>query len=280
MRFSGLLTAAVAFAACARPEVVNDDGVCTAVRARPVGAAGFLPYAHSHNDYEHDVPLHEALDQRFYSVEADVWFRSGKIVVSHDSYSQTGTLQELYLDPLQARVDANNGSVHGDGLQFVLWLDFKDGSYGLRDGVTKLLEGYPMFSVFTDDTEQTGPVLVVLTGNDASKKVFVNESDVRRAVRDSNDYDPDDGAADNRWRYYALDWNKWIAWNGEGDMPEAERRRLHCLVGDIHQKGKKVRFWASPSTPAYWDELIAAGVDLIGTDDLAGLSAHLEATQP
>jgi hypothetical protein len=279
VRASLLFIAAVLLWGCERPEVVNDDTVCTAVRALPVADAGFYPYGHSHNDYEHATPLFEALDQRFYSVEADVWLRSGKVVVSHDSYSSRGTLEELYLDPLRTRIDEMGGSVHGDGLQFVLWLDLKDGSAGLRDNLTKLLEAYPMLSVFTDDGEQPGPVVVVLTGNEASKKVFV-EADVRRAVRDSNLYDPNDPAADHRWRYYALDWQKWINWNGEEGMPEAERRRLHCVVGDIHHKGKKVRFWAAPSTPGYWEELIAAGADFVGTDDLVGLGDFLGAVQP
>lgn len=280
MRTAVLTAVALALAACERAEVVNDDAVCTPVRALPVGDAGYAPYGHSHNDYEHLSPLFEALDQRFYSVEADVWYRSGKVVVSHDSYGFKGTLEELYLQPLQERVDAAGGSVHGDGVQFVLWLDLKDGSLGLREGLTALLEKYPMFSVFTDGTETPGPVVAVLTGNDASKKTFVNEADVRRAVRDSNSYDPDDPAADNRWRYYALDWQKFISWSGEGDMPEGERRRLHCLVGDIHQKGKKVRFWAAPSTPGYWSELVNAGADFIGTDDLVGLADFLAAVQP
>ena len=264
---------------CERPSVVNDDAVCTPVRIAPVPDAGYFPYAHSHNDYEHSQPLVEALDQQFYSVEADIWWRSGNVVVSHDSYSSKGLLKELYLDPLQARVDAL-GSVHGDGVQFVLWLDLKDGSSQLRDNLIKMLDEYSMLSVFTDDSEQTGPVVVVLTGNDASKKTFVEQNQTRRAVRDSNDYAPGDPGADNRWRYYALDWNKWIAWNGMETMPDGERRRLSCLVGDIHTKGKKVRFWAQPKTAGVYEELAAAGADFIGTDQLVELHDFLAALAP
>lgn len=267
--------------ACERPKIVPyDEAVCAQVRARSVPDAGFLPYAHSHNDYQHERPLLDALDARFYSVEADIWLRSGQVAVSHDSYSSKGLLKELYLDPLQARVDAQGGSVHGDGVQFVLWLDLKDGSYGLRAELEKLLAQYPMFSVFTDDAESTGPVVAVLTGNDASKKVFVDESGTRRALRDSNNYSPSDPAADNRWRYYALDWPKYIAWDGVAEIPSEERKRLGCLVGDIHQKGKKVRFWAAPFTVEFNAEMIAAGVDFIGTDNPGALAQFLSEVPP
>jgi glycerophosphoryl diester phosphodiesterase len=36
-----------------------------------------------------------------------------------------------------------------------------------------------------------------------------------------------------------------------------------------------VRFWATPESPAVWGELVDAGVDLINTDDLAGLREFL-----
>ena len=38
-----------------------------------------LVNAHAHNDYEHDRPLHEALDNQFVSVEADVFMIDGNL---------------------------------------------------------------------------------------------------------------------------------------------------------------------------------------------------------
>ena len=43
-----------------------------------------------------------------------------------------------------------------------------------------------------------------------------------------------------------------------------------------------MRFWATPDLPgpardAVWGELLAAGVDYLNTDDLAGLEAFLDA---
>ncbi len=41
------------------------------------------------------------------------------------------------------------------------------------------------------------------------------------------------------------------------------------------REGRRVRFWATPERVAIWNELHAAGVDLINTDDLAGLAKFL-----
>src|SRR5438046_1197290 len=60
---------------------------------------------HSHNDYEQEQPLSDALRNGFYSVEADIWLVNHEILISHLGWFFTGALKELYLDPLQARVD-------------------------------------------------------------------------------------------------------------------------------------------------------------------------------
>ena len=58
-------------------------------------------------------------------------------------------------------------------------------------------------------------------------------------------------------------------------MPEEQRRKLRELAEQMHGEGRKLRFWGTPDDPAIWRELQAAGIDLIGTDDLDALQAFL-----
>ncbi len=63
-------------------------------------------------------------------------------------------------------------------------------------------------------------------------------------------------------------------------MPSAERQQLQGIVDRAHAKGQRVRFWRTPDAAgaareAVWLELVTADVDLINTDDLAGLEAFL-----
>jgi glycerophosphoryl diester phosphodiesterase len=79
-------------------------------------------------------------------------------------------------------------------------------------------------------------------------------------------------------------WTVHFTWQGVGAFPEAERHKLRDIVRTAHARGQRVRFWATPDQPgpardAVWAELLAAGVDHLNTDDLAGLEAFLDARE-
>src|SRR6266478_168041 len=114
-----LLSASMALAACGSlANLIAPRPWRTALIADSVPLSNAPPpvrpmtVAHSHNDYEQRRPLLDALALGYRSVEADILLRDGELWVSHKGRSFVGTLRELYLDPLQARVD-RLGSVGG-----------------------------------------------------------------------------------------------------------------------------------------------------------------------
>lgn len=231
---------------------------------------------HSHNDYDQASPLFTALAARFESVEADVWQVWDQIKISHNGFSFKGTLRELYLDPLQKRVDVL-GTVYGDGKPFYLWLDIKDFSYETMDLIHAQLQRYPMLTVFRDGEVAMGPVTVILTGNDSLKKNYVNKHPVRFATRDSNQWSKNPAPADNRWLWYALSWKKFFKWDGLGEMPAQERTTLRKLVETVRARGKRLRLWEAPDTTRVWNECMSADVDMLGTDRLVDLRQFTDA---
>ena len=60
-------------------------------------------------------------------------------------------------------------------------------------------------------------------------------------------------------------------------MPPEEREALDRWVRRAHAQGRTVRFWNTPDRPDAWEILFDAGVDVIGTDDLAGLEKFFRA---
>lgn len=75
-------------------------------------------------------------------------------------------------------------------------------------------------------------------------------------------------------------WPGLFTWTGEGEFPTAERSKLRDIVKRAHTAGQRVRFGATPDVAgpardALWNELAAAGVDHLNTDDLAGLAEFL-----
>ena len=71
---------------------------------------------HSHNDYEQQRPFALAYENRFGSIEADIWLKDGLLVVAHDAkdIDPNKTLSVLYLDPLVKRIEENRGHVYPD----------------------------------------------------------------------------------------------------------------------------------------------------------------------
>lgn len=241
--------------------------------------------AHAHNDYEHPRPLLDALDHRFGSVEADIYLVDGQLLVAHDpvDLDPSRTLRSLYLDPLAARVRANRGSVyrgHHEPLQ--LLVDIKTEGAAAYLELDRQLRRYGyLFTTCAHGRVLPGAVTVVVSGDRAARPPMEAQR-VRRAFYDGRLTDLGTTAPASFVPLISDNWTLSFSWQGVGAFPEAERRKLRAIVGTAHTRGQRVRFWATPDLPgpardALWGELVAADVDHLNTDDLAGLEAFLDA---
>ena len=75
--------------------------------------------------------------------------------------------------------------------------------------------------------------------------------------------------------WISCDWSSKFKWRGTGDFPAEEKEKLAGIISKAHAHGRRVRFWGSPDSPAFWTVLLANNVDLINTDDLAGAQEFL-----
>ena len=241
-----------------------------------------LGRAHAHNDYEHARPLFDALDHGFNSVEADVYELSGELYVAHDpsGIRLERTLRFLYLDPLRKHIQANGGKVYRDGTQLILLIDAKTLAEPTYAALRTTLADYQdVITVFGPGTRvKRGPVLAVISGNRA-RETMAKER-VRYAALDGRLSDLGSSIPAYLMPLISDNWDNTFSWQGDGDMPSAERQKLHNIVEQARARGQKVRFWETPDDPgaareAVWRELVTADVDLINTDDLADLAAFL-----
>ena len=83
-----------------RPEACRTGQRAQTVKALRSPVTGYHQRSHAHNDELHSQPLQNALEQRFYSVEADTWLIDGQLLVGHDESATYGKLVDRYLDPL------------------------------------------------------------------------------------------------------------------------------------------------------------------------------------
>ncbi|MET9162469.1 phosphatidylinositol-specific phospholipase C/glycerophosphodiester phosphodiesterase family protein [Streptomyces parvulus] len=241
--------------------------------------------AHAHNDYEHPRPLLDALDHRFGSVEADIYLVEGQLLVAHDpeDLDPTRTLESLYLAPLAARVRAHHGRVYRrDRRALQLLVDIKTEGAATYLELDRQLRRYGhLFTSYAHGRVLPGAVTAVVSGDRAARAPMEAQR-TRRAFYDGRLADLGTSAPASFVPLISDNWTLNFTWQGVGAFPDAERRRLRSVVGTAHARGQRVRFWATPdiagpARDAVWTELVAAGVDHLNTDDLAGLEAFLDA---
>ncbi|MET9547078.1 phosphatidylinositol-specific phospholipase C/glycerophosphodiester phosphodiesterase family protein [Streptomyces sp. NPDC006627] len=245
-----------------------------------------LVRAHAHNDYEHPRPLLDALDHRFGSVEADIYLVDGQLLVAHDpvDLDPARTLESLYLDPLAARVRAHHGSVYRGHHRtpFQLLIDIKTEGASTYAELHRHLRPYRhLFTSYVHGKVRRSAVTAVVSGHRAARAPMEAQR-VRYAFYDGRLADLGTPAPASLIPLISDNWSLNFGWQGAGPMPAAERDKLRGIVSAAHARGQRVRFWATPDLPgpqrdAVWAELLAAGVDHLNTDDLAGLAAFLDA---
>jgi hypothetical protein len=242
-------------------------------------AQSAVPMGHAHNDYEHDRPLHDAVERGFSSVEVDIWLREGALLVGHDEgdLDPTRTIETLYLEPLRQLVADSGGSILGNGADLTLLVDIKSDGEATYDALSDVLVGYAdLLTRAEGGVLHDGAVTIVISGN--RPKAAMAAQDPRFAFYDGRLSDLDGGTPADFMPLVSDNWTRHFSWSGVGKMPPVERAKLSDIVGKAHAQGHAVRFWSTPDNPepardTLWRALAEAGVDFINTDDLAGFEA-------
>lgn len=231
-----------------------------------------LRNAHAHNDYEHERPLLDALENGFISVEADVYLIDNELFVYHDrpeKPSQERTLEKLYLKPLLERVQANGGRVYPNYEDFFyLMIDFKTDGESTYNALKRLLQKYKsILSVVENGSREIDkPVLIFISGNRPIQTMLSEE--ISLATLDGRPSDLGKGISAEKIPVISQNLDQFSRWNGMGEMPNEDKMKITDLINTAHAEGKKVRLWAIPDMPNAWKILMDLGIDFINTDKL------------
>lgn len=230
-----------------------------------------LRNAHSHNDYKHKRPLLDALENGFFSVEADMFYENGAFIVAHTKAGirRKNTLEKLYLLPLKDRVNANSGKVYANGPpEFEMMIDLKSDWSGDRlDSLSRLVEKYSeLFTVFIDGAKTAKAVRIVLSGNGA--KYLAAEQNPRYFSIDGGFGDFGSKPVSTLICRTSGSFRSEFSWRGCGRMPDDEKEKLRQYVAQAHAAGRKIRFWAATNKKKVWKQLLDAGVDWVNVDKL------------
>ncbi len=232
-----------------------------------------LDRAYAHNDYEHAHPLFDALSHGFTFIEVDIHLIRGKLFVNHLRPifpSPKRTLTKLYLEPLFEIQRQNGGKIFADlERPLVLVIDIKTEAVTTYKKLLESLKPYQeMFSYWREGREYAGAVKIVLTGN---RPIDLIREERQRYVQL-------DGRVEELSMHYPNDLMPMISADydivfgkrlfKESMLEPAQLKTIAAINKQVHAQGKVMRIWHSPEKEAIWDQLEAAGVDLLCTDEL------------
>ena len=217
---------------------------------------------HSHNDYNRTAPFWEAYSQHCRSIEADVHWHDGQLLVGHDveDLRPENSFLRMYVDPIVRTFRANGGRMwEGSEDRLQLMVELKSATEPTLTEVIKLLEQFPDVFCAPD------AVQVAITGNTPSKEKFLDypawvgfDGDIRE------NYTPAQlervALVSNSFRMFAK------KWNGKGRMIDPELNAVTAAIEKVHSWGKPIRFWEAPEGTTAYFTFWKMGVDIINTD--------------
>jgi len=229
------------------------------------------PQAHAHNDYDHAHPLFDALRFGFTSVEADVHLKNGRLLVAHNGPAKdTKNLQILYLAPLDSLLRKNGGVIFpGYNGTFYLMIDCKTDAVDTYQAIARAVSEFPALLCKAAGC----PVKIFLSGNRPMN--VITKEGYKGIALDGRPEDLGKGFSTEMMPVISDHYSNWSGWKGETAPSAHELDRIRSLAELVHAEGKKLRLWAIPDHRLAWAELSKAGVDLINTDNLAGLDTFL-----
>jgi hypothetical protein len=225
------------------------------------------PLLHSHNDYRRTEPLYNALRNKVFSIEVDVFLVNDTLKVSHNKneLATAKTLDSFYLQPIIALYKKHNGTI-GEDKDYapVLMVDIKENGEPCIAALIKLLAPHP--SVF-DRTVNAKAIQVVISGERGPFFKWVSYPSY--ILFDGRPNEPYDAAKLERIAFVSDSWLPYAL------PPVDDYERMKQAIDKIHGWGKKIRFWGSPDKPESWKLQKELGIDIINTDKVTECREYL-----
>ena len=213
---------------------------------------------HSHNDYEQAEPLVNALRNKVYSLEADVFLVNDTLKVAHDKkgLANASSLNSLYIQPIVKLFQIHSGRISNDSSYSpVLMIDIKENGTGVLTNLVKLLA--PHASVFN---KQVNPkaVQIVISGDRGDRSKWTSWPSFILF----------DGRSNEQYDYAQLERVALISdsYFNYAKQKDSTEQLIRQTVMKSHQMKKLLRLWAIPDNSSSWSHLHGLGVDIINTD--------------
>lgn len=229
---------------------------------------------HSHNDYEHEKPLYDAISCFVKSIEADVYLRNDTMFVCHSvkECKPGRTLEKMYFKPLAEMIEKGNWNYNET---LFLLIDIKSDAAETYEALKPLFEKYSnMLTSYKNGIKTADKEITVIISGNRPVNIIKGETECYAAIDGRwNEYDfmesPD---------LYPLISNNWFSMPviAEGNNDDEKFAYIQRTIKNLNNSGKLVRFWGTPDSPVMWELLKKLGVNLINTDRVKELTDYIK----
>ena len=219
----------------------------------------------AHNDYAQPSPFVAAYALGVGYIEADIFLSKNGLIVAHTRLEagKGRKLEDLYLKPLEEKIKANNGSAYEDqNKSLVLMIDLKTEGPSTLKKLVDELKSYPYIL-------SCKALKICISGNVPDPATWSEYPEyITFDGRPGINYTSEQL---ERITLISTNFNNYSSWNGKGTIHSSDRDKILKLRDEVHAKGKKLRFWGSPDVENGWLTLMDLQIDVIGSDNIAGL---------
>lgn len=219
---------------------------------------------HSHNDYTHARPFYDAVENKAFSIEADVFVVGDSLIVAHSrkDIKAGNTLENLYLKPIAALSQTDQF------YSFQLMIDFKDSWESTYPILLKTLKPYQKY--FAKGKKK---ITIAISGNRPPDSAYHHYKELSFDGLPGVIYSPRDL---RKVTMISVNFATYSKWKGVGEIPETDKAKLKILIDNAHKIGKPFRFWGAPDNETCWKLLHALGADIINTDKVAQATKYFK----
>jgi hypothetical protein len=229
-----------------------------------ISNAQTLCNGHSHNDYLQKKPLETAINHGFYSVEADVFIKKGKLVLAHTKFGKikNKTLEDYYLKPLFELYKSHDNSkiYENSDRTLYLFIDIKSDANSSIKILEKEIEKYkPMFTYYENNDLHQKAVTIIISGK--RDKNYISSIPKKR-------YFFIDGRLADIDKEFDTNLYPIISDNYKKAMKKIGEENIKKLIYKSLNQNKQIRFWNVKNNEKNWKKLNELGVSLINVDDI------------
>lgn len=220
--------------------------------------------ANSHNDYLQCVPFYQAYSQGVYSIEVDLFYKDGALLVGHskEELNSDFTFENIYVQPLVDIYARNGNKAYRDSDKALqLLIELKTATEPTLSAVVSVLERYP--HIFNPAVNPNA-VVISITGNVPKPGEF---SKYPNFINFDGEWDIDYTDQElKRISLISANFREFSNWNGKGTIIPSELEQLERVIDKAHSLGKPIRFWGAPEGTTVYYTLYNMGIDYINTD--------------